>query len=127
MCCYSLVSSKVVNNSDNDMFIEIRRAYWRLFCKTEIVLTIVDNRRLKQGLFKPLKKFATCLFDVISLHHQTSDKRQLCMNGEGIKTLAGFKTRSSKPPGLQSERAEVGTKSLLLGSSAPKISCQKFI
>jgi hypothetical protein len=36
------------------------------------------------------------------------------MNGEGIKFLTGFETRSSGSSDLHSERAEVGTESLLL-------------
>jgi len=50
---------------------------------------------------------------VVSLFHQTSDKRLLRMNGEGIKFLTGFETRSSGSSDLHSERAEVGTESLL--------------
>jgi hypothetical protein len=35
------------------------------------------------------------------------------MNGEGIKSLTGFRTRSAGSSDLHSERAEVGTESLL--------------
>jgi hypothetical protein len=51
--------------------------------------------------------------DVLSLLHQTSDKRLLRMNGDGIKFLTGFKTNSSEFPDSHSERAEVRTESLL--------------
>ena len=32
------------------------------------------------------------VYDIVSLLHQTSDKRLLKRNGEGIKFLTGFKT-----------------------------------
>jgi hypothetical protein len=39
-------------------------------------------------LFKLLDRYA---FNVVFLFHQTSDKRLLRTNGEGIKFLTGFK------------------------------------
>jgi len=52
-------------------------------------------------------------YNAVSLFHQTSDKRLLGTNGEGIKFLTGFKNRSSESQDSHSERAEVGTESLL--------------
>lgn len=56
---------------------------------------------------------ALCVSDVVSLFHQTSDKRLLWTNGEGIKFLIGFKNRSSGSQDSHSGRVEVGTESLL--------------
>jgi hypothetical protein len=54
-------------------------------------------------------------------------KRLLRMNGEGIKFLTGFETRSSGSSDLHSERAEVGTESLLSGFIDQQIDRQRFI
>jgi len=49
------------------------------------------------------------------------------MDGEGIKFLTGFKTRSSGSSDPHSERAEVETGSLLPKFINRKIDCQRFI
>jgi hypothetical protein len=49
------------------------------------------------------------------------------MNGEGIKFLTGFEPRSSGSSDLHSERAEVGTESLLSGFIDQQIDRQRFI
>ena len=65
--------------------------------------------------------------DVVSLLHQTSDKRLLRMNGEGIKFLTGFETGPSGSSDPHSRRAEVEPESLLSKFINPEIDCQKFI
>jgi|GEM_PF-3318726 len=55
--------------------------------------------------------------DDVSLLHQTSDKRLLGTNGDGIEFLTGFKTRSTGSSDLHSGRAEVRTESLLSSPS----------
>jgi hypothetical protein len=65
--------------------------------------------------------------DVVSLFHQTSDKKLLEKNGGGIKFLAeleNFSTGSSDP---HFGRAEVGTESLLSRFINLQINRQKFI
>jgi hypothetical protein len=47
------------------------------------------------SLLKPFKMLDLYTSDVVSLFHQTSDKRLLGTSGDGIKFLTGFKTRSS--------------------------------
>jgi len=47
---------------------------------------------MKSGLFKTLKMLDLNGSDVVSLFHQTSDKKLLGRNGEGIKFLTEFKT-----------------------------------
>jgi len=51
-----------------------------------------------------------CVSDVVSLFHQTSDKKLLRMNGKRIRFLTGFKTWSPGSYDLHSERAEVEQK-----------------
>jgi len=41
--------------------------------------------------FKPFKILDRYTFNVVFLFHQTSDKRLLRTDGEGIKFLTGFK------------------------------------
>lgn len=45
--------------------------------------------------FKSFKMLDLYTLDVVFLFHQTSDKRLLRMNGDGIEFLTGFKTKSS--------------------------------
>lgn len=65
------------------------------------------------GLYKSFKKLDLYTPDVVFLLHQTSDKRLLRTNGDGIESLTGFITKSSGSQDLHSERAEVRTESLL--------------
>lgn len=65
------------------------------------------------SLFKPFKILDLYAPDVVFLYHQTSDKRLLWTNGNGIESLTGFKTKSSGSSDLHSGRAEVWTESLL--------------
>ena len=79
------------------------------------------------GLFKPFKMIVLYDYFVVFLFHQTSDKRLLRMNGEGIKFLTEFITRSSGSSDPHSRRAEVEPESLLSKFINPEIDCQKFI
>jgi len=63
--------------------------------------------------FKTLKTLDLYASDVVPLFHQTSDKRLLRTNGEGIKSLTGFKNWSPGSSDPHSERTEVRTESLL--------------
>jgi len=64
---------------------------------------------------------------IVSLFHQTSDKRLLETNGKGFKFLTGFKNWSPGSSDLHSGRVEVRTESLLSWFVNPKIDCQRFI
>jgi hypothetical protein len=65
------------------------------------------------GLFKPFKMLDLYTSGDVSLLYQTSDKRLLGTNGNGIEFLTGFKTKSTRSSDLHSGRAEVRTESLL--------------
>ena len=54
------------------------------------------------SLFKTFKMLDLYAYDVVFLLHQTSDKRLLGMNGNGIQSLTGFKTKSSGSSDLHS-------------------------
>jgi len=76
---------------------------------------------MKYGSIKPFKFLAKHAFDVLSLFHQTSDKKLPWRNGKGQKFLTEFETWSSGSSDLHSGRAEVGTESLLSKFINPKV------
>ena len=102
-----------------------------IMCDKENSLKKIINNcwktRWKYSLFKHLKMFELYVSRVVSLFHQTSDKRLLRMNGEGIKSLTGNKNWSFGFSDPRSGRVEVGTESLLSWFISRKIDCQRFI
>jgi len=79
------------------------------------------------GWFKLFKLLDRYTFNVVFLFHQTSDKRLLRTNGEGIKSLTGFKNRSSGSSDLHSERAEVESESLLSKFINPRLTVKSSL
>jgi len=64
---------------------------------------------------------------VVSLYHQTSDKRLLRTNGKGIKSLTGFKNWSLRSLDLHSEKSWSWNRRLAFRFVNKQICCQRFI